>query len=76
MTQQEVITKALESAVPCKCCKRLPKIAAFSGSLFYAQCDCKKWKEWPYMFCGLSPKNAIGVWNSYQKKWVDTEEFL
>ena len=76
MTRQEVIDKALQDAVPCKCCKNLPKMVVLSGELYYTQCNCKKWKEWPYMFCGLTPKASVGVWNSYQKKNVDTDEFL
>lgn len=75
MTQQEVLNRALELATPCKCCKRLPKLVVFSGDIYYAQCDCKKWVEWPYIFCGTTPKGAINHWNLYQKHGALPEEF-
>lgn len=75
LTRQDVINNALNDALPCKCCKRKPRITAFSGDLFYAQCDCKKWEEFPYMFCGTTVKGAVAHWNLYQKKGPASEEF-
>jgi len=76
LTQQDLINKALEDASPCKCCKRQPKLVPFSGGLYYAQCDCKKWVDWPYMFCGTTAKLAVSQWNLYQKKGPVPDEFL
>lgn len=54
-----------ELAFPCKCCKKKPKMISMYGELFYAQCNCKKWREEPYKFCGSSAKCAISEWNEY-----------
>ena len=70
MTIEETIERALQNALPCKCCKRQPTIQVIPGSLFYAQCDCKRWRDFPYQFLGTTAKSSIDSWNSYQGKEI------
>lgn len=51
--------------IPCKYCKRLPKVVNIGGDLFYAQCQCGKWG--PYDFCGATKLRTIENWNTYNK---------
>lgn len=50
----------------CKHCGKSPKIVAFPGDLFYAQCRCNKWN--PYDFCGATKNGAIRSWNTLNTK--------
>lgn len=51
----------------CIKCKKLPKIVKITD-LYYCQCStpgCKKWDK--YFALGSTEKNAIEVWNLYNR---------
>jgi len=47
--------------IPCKKCKKIPKVVKIED-MYYVQCrGCKKWS--PYEFLGNTYNNAANEWN-------------